>query len=166
MNSARRTRAKIRSPNGMVACNVPTCCSRVGASSSSCARPAVETFAWLVSMEFCVAGKEAPTKPGLEVHLPEREPGGLARRVLLTMRAFAGSVTRCFGRSTNVWAQARVHLVAADNITAQTRTPPERTKGGAPGTLQGVPDRSGGLRQGNTRGAPEVPHGTSGTNGP
>ena len=44
--------------------------------------------------------KEAPTKRGLKCHLPEGNPS-LARRVALTMRAFAARVTRFFGRSTN-----------------------------------------------------------------
>ena len=44
--------------------------------------------------------KGAPTKRGLKCHLPEGNPS-LARRVALTMRAFAARVTRFFGRSTN-----------------------------------------------------------------
>jgi len=46
------------------------------------------------------ATKKPRLRRGLKCHLPEGNPS-LARRVALTMRAFAARVTRFFGRSTN-----------------------------------------------------------------
>jgi hypothetical protein len=47
------------------------------------------------------AREKAPTRPGRSFTFQRGTNPSLARRVALTMRAFAAPVTRCFGGSTN-----------------------------------------------------------------